>query len=170
MAREAVIVVDMLNGFFKEGHPLYCGEGARKIIPRVVVLLASSPNRKIIYLCDSHDENDLEFKVFPRHCVKGSEEAEIIDELRQFPGEVVPKTRYSGFHNTRLDGILQEEKPERVIVVGVCTDICVKYTVADLRNRDYEVVVPSDCVASFDAEEHRHALRHMEKVLGAKIT
>jgi nicotinamidase/pyrazinamidase len=44
------------------------------------------------------------------------------------------------------------------------------HTVADARNRDYAVEVPVDCVASFDAEAHRWALKHMEKVLGAKLT
>jgi nicotinamidase/pyrazinamidase len=170
MAGEAVIVVDMLKGFLEEGHPLYCGDKAREIIPRVTDLLSVSSGREIIYLCDNHSADDPEFEMFPPHCVKGTEEAEVIEELRQFPGEVVPKTRYSGFFNSRLDQVLENIKPEKVIVVGVCTDICVKYTVADLRNRDYKVVVPADCVASFDQEEHRRALTHMEKVLGVEIT
>ena len=56
-----------------------------------------------------------------------------------------------------------------MIVVGVCTDICVLHTVADARSRDYEVEVPVDCVASFDPEAHKWALQHMERVLGATI-
>ena len=60
--------------------------------------------------------------------------------------------------------------PEKVVVMGDCTDICVLHTVADLRNRDYRVEVPADCVASFDAEQHAWALDHMEKILGAQIT
>ena len=54
--------------------------------------------------------------------------------------------------------------------MGDCTDICVLHTVADLRNRDYKVEVPADCVASFDPEQHQWALDHMDKILGAKIT
>ena len=81
MAGEAFIVVDMLKGFLVEGYPLYCGDEARKIIPRVVSLLSDSKDGKIIYVCDNHSEDDLEFEMFPRHCVKGTEEAEIIDEL-----------------------------------------------------------------------------------------
>ena len=64
---------------------------------------------------------------------------------------------------------LKELKPEKVIVCGVCTDICVMHTIADARNRDYVVEVPINCVASFDREAHVHALKHMEKILGAKI-
>ena len=43
------------------------------------------------------------------------------------------------------------------------------HTMVDLRNRNYSVVIPRDCVASFDPEAHECALKHMEKGLGAKI-
>ena len=56
-----------------------------------------------------------------------------------------------------------------MIICGVCTNICVLHTVADARNRDYPVDVPMDCVASFDEEMHRFALKHIEKTLGAKL-
>jgi nicotinamidase/pyrazinamidase len=107
--------------------------------------------------------------MFPPHCVSGTEEAEIIPELRDYPGEVIAKNRYSGFYNTLLDERLQAIRPDKLIVCGVCTDICVMHTVADARNRDYEVEVPTDCVASFNDDGHRFALDHMDKVLGAKL-
>jgi len=54
-------------------------------------------------------------------------------------------------------------------VCGVCTDICVMHTVGDARDRDYEVEVPANCVATFNPKAHRFALEHMEKILGAKV-
>ena len=42
------------------------------------------------------------------------------------------------------------------------------YTASSARNRDYAVEVPVDCVASFDQEAHRTALKHIENVLGVK--
>jgi nicotinamidase-related amidase len=44
------------------------------------------------------------------------------------------------------------------------------HTAADARNRDYAVEIPVDCVASPDEQEHRFALQHMEKILGARLT
>ena len=105
-----VIVIDMVRGFLEEGHPLYCGERARSIIP---------------------------------------------------------KRRYSCFWDTVLGERLAELQADELVVAGVCTDICVMHTVADARNRGYVVQVPQNCVASFDPEAH--ALKHMEKVLGAQI-
>ena len=51
----------------------------------------------------------------------------------------------------------------------MCTDICIMHTAADARNRDYQVEVPVNCVATFDERMHQFALEHMEKVLGAKL-
>ena len=92
----AVIVIDMVRGFLEEGHPLYCGESARHIIPKVRKLLQReiALGSKVLYLCDYHDPDDLEFNMFPPHCIAGTEEAEIIKELAPYPGEIVPKTRY----------------------------------------------------------------------------
>jgi nicotinate phosphoribosyltransferase len=167
----AVLVVDMLRGFLEEGYPLYCGEAARSIIPHVQRLLEEelAQGSKIFYLCDNHAPDDPEFKMFPPHCVVGTPQAEIIPELAQYPGEVLPKTRYSGFFGTPLEERLAALRPEKIIVCGVCTDICVMHTVADARNRDYVVEVPAKCVASFDPAAHRFALEHIEKVLGAKV-
>jgi len=168
----AVLVIDMLRGFLEEGYPLYCGEPARGIIPNVQRLLERELGQgsKVFFLCDHHAPDDLEFKMFPPHCITGTAEAEVIPELAQYQGEVIPKRRYSAFFDTPLDEKLSQLKPDKVIVCGVCTDICVMHTVADIRNRDYEVEVPVDCVASFDEEAHRFALEHIEKVLGAKLT
>ena len=125
----------------------------------------------IFFICDNHDPDDLEFQMFPRHCVKGTEEAQVIPELGDFVTEenLVPKNRYSGFFDTKLGSRLEELGPEKVIVCGVCTDICVLHTAADARNRDYSVEVPTDCVATFDADAHKWALRHIEKILGARV-
>lgn len=168
----AVLVVDMLRGFMEEGYPLYCGAGARGIIPHIWQLLDEETKKgsKIFFIADCHAPDDLEFRMFPPHCIAGSPESEVILELKRFAARTISKQRYSAFYNTGLEKELQKLKPEKIIVCGVCTDICVMHTVADARNRDYAVEVPVDCVASFDEGAHQWALQHMEKVLGARLT
>ena len=168
----AILVVDMLRGFMEEGHSLYCGDKARHIIPNIQKLLEKELEQgsKVFYLCDRHAPDDPEFAMFPPHCIHDTFEIEIIPELSRYPGEVIPKKRFSSFFDTTLEKELEDLQPEAVVVCGVCTDICVCHTVADARNRDYPVEVPVDCVASFDYKAHISALEHMEKVLGAKLT
>jgi nicotinate phosphoribosyltransferase len=109
--------------------------------------------------------------MFPPHCIEGTTETEVIPDLAaKFPGEIIKKKRYSGFSGTDLAQRLKKLKPEKITIVGVCTDICVCHTAADARALDYNVEVPADCVASFDERAHTYALEHMEKVLGVKIT
>ena len=167
-----VLVVDMLRGFLEPGHNLYSGDDARAIIPNVQRLLdkETSQGSNVIFIHDTHAPDDLEFQMFPVHCVRGTAETELVPELAGYAGEHLEKNRYSAFYNTDLAQRLEAIKPEKVIVCGVCTDICVLHTAADARNRDYTVEVPTDCVASFDAEAHRWALQHMERLLGAALT
>jgi nicotinate phosphoribosyltransferase len=167
----AVLVVDMLRGFLEEGNPLYCGERARRIIPNIQRLLEQEIERgsRIFFLCDHHAPDDPEFSMFPPHCIAGTTETEVIPELAKYPGQVIPKKRFSGFFGTDLDERLKALAPEKLIVCGVATNICVLHTVADARNRDYSVEVPLGCVASFDEKAHHYALEHMEKTLGAKL-
>ena len=168
----AVLVIDMLRGFLEEGRPLYCGDRARAIIPKIQGLLKRELKlgSKVFFICDHHDPDDLEFKMFPPHCIAGTPEAEVIPELTKYHGEIIPKKRYSAFFGTPLEKKLKDLRPEKIIVCGVCTDICVMHTVADARNRDYDVEVPVDCVAAFDEKAHNFALEHMEQILGAKLT
>lgn len=167
-----VIVGDMIRGFCEEGYNLYLGQPVREIIPRIEQLLREEKEKgsHIIFLADTHDPDDLEFRMFAPHCIRGTEEPEVIPELREFAEEVIPKRRFSGFFETNLDQRLRELKPGKIIIVGDCTDICVYFTAADARARDYEVEVRADCVATFDDEAHRFALRQMERVLGVNVT
>ncbi|MFC1979785.1 cysteine hydrolase family protein [Chloroflexota bacterium] len=167
-----VLVIDMTRAFLEEGHALYCGDKARSIIPKVQRLLERelAQGAAVLFLNDHHERDDLEFKMFPPHSIAGTAETEIIPELAEYPGEVIPKKRFSAFYGTTLDERLNQLKPEKVIFSGVCTDICVMNTVADARNRDYQVEVPVDCVASFNEAAHEWALQNMEKGVGAKLT
>ena len=166
-----VLVSDMLRGFLEEGYPLYCGERARRIIPKIQRLLEGELSRgsEVFFLCDHHDPDDPEFKMFPPHCIAGTTEAEVIPELAVYPGEIIAKRRYSGFFETQLEEKLKQLQPDKLIVCGVLTNICVMHTTADARNRDYEVEIPVNCVASPDAAAHRFALEHMDSVLGARL-
>lgn len=170
----AVIVVDMLRGFLESGYPLDCGDTARAIVPAVRRRIEAEMARgaTILWVADNHAPDDTEFAIFPPHCIRGTAESAIIPALTDLvdPANLLPKTRYSGFYGTDLDARLARFRPDIITIVGVCTDICVLHTVADARNRDYTVVVPADCVATFDPDAHLFALDHMHRVLGATVT
>jgi nicotinamidase-related amidase len=57
-----------------------------------------------------------------------------------------------------------------LILTGIATNICVLFTANDAYMRDFNLVIPRDCVASNTKEENEHALKLMEQVLKADIT
>jgi len=184
MVRNILIVVDMLNDFINEDGALYCGPTASAIVPAVEKIVKEFREREdpLIFLMDAHKEDDIEFKRFPKHCVKDTEGAKIISSLIKNPSRrefYIEKTRYSGFYGTNLETILANIKTifgmmakdviDTVEVVGVCTSICVMDTVGGLANRDYKIRVHKNCVADFDQEMHKMALSRMELLYGAEV-
>lgn len=172
MPQRALIVVDMLNDFVDEKGALYCGPTARDIISFIRGRI--DDYRKggdlVIYLQDSHAQDDKEFEKFPKHSVTGTWGHKIVPELAPEQGDIVlRKRRYSGFFETGLGDLLKKHEIRDVEVVGVCTNICVMDTVGGLANRDYSVTVPKAGVADFDPGFHEFALKRMDKIYGAKI-
>jgi len=167
-----LIVVDMLFDFIDPKGALFCGPTAAAIVPRVRALIDEfrSAGDAIVYLADSHDPDDAEFKRFGRHAVAGSPGARVIKALEPRVGDVVvAKRHFSGFYDTRLDEVIRGIAPGEAHLAGVCTSICVMETAGDLVDRGYPVVVHADAVADFDQEQHSCALKRMEKVLGVRL-
>lgn len=178
MTGRVLIVIDVQEGFTRQGN--LASERTTAALPRIreIVEKERAEGTPVIFTKDSHREGDPEFEMFPPHCIVGTPEHDLAEELRDFEPDaaaVVQKTRYSAFHGTRLEEILKDLAPDEIHVIGVCTDICVLHTTADLRNRDYRVVIRKDGVETFDAPGHegedvnRWALSHAESILGAKV-
>ena len=117
----AVLVTNMVAGFLEAGHILYCGDEAREIIPNAQRLIEAeqAAGGSVIFVCDTHDPDDLEFQMFPVHCVRGTAEAEVIPELRGYEGTRLPKHRYSAFFDTELASLLEELRPARGLAGAV---------------------------------------------------
>lgn len=176
MNHRLLIVVDMLNDFINQGGAFDCGKKAREIVPFILRKIGEfvKLGLPIIFLMDTHDPQDLEFQRFPVHCVFGTKGAELIQEIEDLIDEYsfaikVPKSSNNGFFRTNLNSILKDLKPKQVEIVGVCTNICILHTVGELRNRNYNVLIFRDGVASFDPNAHLWALNQMETLMGAEL-
>nr|PZN07670.1 MAG: nicotinamidase [Caldicoprobacter oshimai] len=170
--KKALLVIDMLNDFIKPDGALYIGEAAQRVTKEIETIIGKARQEGIpvIYICDNHRADDAEFNMFKTHCVKETKGAEIIEELTPQPGDyIIPKRRYSAFFGTDLDATLREMGVSELVLVGVCTNICVLYTAADARMLNYEVAVVRNGVASFSQEAHEFALKEMENTLGVKV-
>lgn len=168
---KALLVIDMLNDFVLDGAPLKVLKIERIIEPiKREIEKARSEGYHVVYLCDSHEENDREFELFPPHAIRNTEGSKIIEELKPQGNDIiVRKNTFSGFFNTDLDEILKKLSVKKLIVTGDVTNICILYTVAGAVMRGYKVDVVKDAVIGLNKRDHSFALDQMKRVLKVNI-
>ena len=77
---------------------------------------------------------------------------------------VITKPRVSAFYATPLEVILRSSQVLDLYVCGVATDLAVQSAAKDAHDRDYKVIVVTDCCAAASEEDHTQSLRLIEKV------
>lgn len=82
----------------------------------------------------------------------------------------VLKPKHSAFFATPLDLLLRHLHVRRLIVTGVAADACIAATAAEAHARDYEVLVPEDCVAAQTKAREQRALGQLRDAIGVRTT
>jgi nicotinamidase/pyrazinamidase len=158
---QALLVIDYQNDF-NPGGALAVAEGDR-IAERINALTASGDYELVVATRDWHPPDHGSFTerggTWPVHCVAGTPGAELAPGLDQGRVDVVldkgtdPGTDgYSGFDGTNLAEILHERGIDRVTVVGLATDYCVKNTALDALSEGFGVTVDSTAVRGVDVQ------------------
>jgi bifunctional isochorismate lyase/aryl carrier protein len=62
-----------------------------------------------------------------------------------------------------LDALLQKLGTDRIILAGVNTHACIRVAAIDAYQRDFEVVIVRECVASKDARHHDVTLDYLDE-------
>jgi nicotinamidase-related amidase len=98
-----------------------------------------------------------------RITIKGTRGCQIVSELAVEDSDVcIVKKRYSAFYGTNLDETLAPLRPDALILAGINTHACIRTTAIDAYQRDWKVILASDCVDSYDREHHDISLRYMK--------
>jgi nicotinamidase-related amidase len=169
MKRSALLVIDMLNTLdFPEGRQLL-----RHALPagrNILRLKQKAAARKVpvIYVNDNFGRWRSSWEQVHEICL-GSRGGPLARLLKPAPEDYfVLKPRNSGFFSTTLDPLLRDLRVRRLILTGIAGNICVLYTAHDAHMRGYELVVPSDCIASNTARENQMAIAQMRAAIPVK--
>jgi len=175
--RTALVVVDVQNDFAHPDGSLYV-QGGEQVAGRVNQLVreARAAGAFVVYTQDWHPQQTPHFVdsggTWPRHCVQDTWGARFVEGLA-VDGPVVQKGTggedgYSGFsvrdpetgaeQRTALDRMLRERGIERVVVVGIAQDVCVKETALDARRLGYATAVLADATRPVDPAQGAVAL------------
>lgn len=162
---KALYIIDMNNGFVNFGamaNPEY-----NILVPEQLKLIEKMRNEDqlVNFILEGHKQDALEFKTYPKHCVLGTEEADLIPELIGEQNKDNTKTYHKNCINGMLNRNLQDDikrlkKLREIIVAGVCTDLCVfDFTRTYLRYLDEidkpaKLFVVKNATDTFDAPGH----------------
>jgi len=174
------VIVDFQNDFTPGGALAVAGGDA--IAARVNELAADPRFDLVVATRDWHPADHGSFAgqggPWPAHCVQGSEGAELHPSLDRARVDAVvdkgqdPGTEgYSGFEATNLGELLRDRGIDKLTVVGLATDYCVKNTALDALREGFEVTVDTEGVRGVEVEEgdSERALEELREA-GATVT
>ncbi|HWR66765.1 MAG TPA: isochorismatase family cysteine hydrolase [Bellilinea sp.] len=161
-AHTAIISVDVINGFCTIG-PL-SSPRVEAIVQPIVNLFRKAWDlglRQIVLSQDTHEPDAVEFDAWPRHCVRGTPEAETVDFFKKLPFfdqmVLLEKNSISTGLNAGFNQWLEAHpQVDTFIVVGDCTDLCVYQLAmhlrldANARQLQRRVIVPANAVDTYD--------------------
>jgi nicotinamidase-related amidase len=169
----ALLLIDVINDMDFEGsEPL-----VRQAVPMARRIAALKQRAKAIgvpavYVNDNFGRWQSDFRSVVSHCledgVPGEETARILRP--EDDDYFVLKPKHSAFYATTLDTLLAYLGTRTVILTGIAGNICILFSANDAYMRDFNLVVPADCVISNTPEENEHALEQIRTILKADIT
>ncbi|HEY0379345.1 MAG TPA: isochorismatase family cysteine hydrolase [Pyrinomonadaceae bacterium] len=172
-AEAVLLLIDVINDLeFESGEELL--KHALPMAEKIAALKRRARQAEIptIYVNDNFGKWQSDFNKILKHCLEEDVRGRAVAELLK-PDEddyFVLKPKHSGFFSTTLDTLLEYLRAKTLILTGVAANICVLFTANDAYMRDFNLVIPRDCVASNTEEENEHALTLMEQVLKADTT
>ena len=188
-AKTALLVVDVQNDFADPGGSLYV-KGGEDVVPFATSEIdrALAAGALVVYTQDWHPPSTPHFQkdggIWPVHCVQGTWGAEFHPELN-VKGDIIRKGTggedgYSGFtvrdpqtgaqEGTDLEPLLSRHGIERIVLVGLATDYCVKETALDARSKGFDITILLDGVRGVNLQpgDDERAV-HDAMIAGARV-
>ena len=166
MKRPALIVIDMLCDFLDGWRP----DARERLVQSTKALLTSvrTHDYPVIWVRQEFEPDLRDAFLYMKAkriyvTIRDTPGCQIVPQLSVLPSEVViVKKRYSAFFGTGLDQVLANLKPDALILAGINTHACIRATAIDAYQRDWPVILASDCIGSYDEEHHAVTLRYLQ--------
>lgn len=172
MENRVLIVIDMQNDFLTGS---LANPDALALVPKIKNLMERADWSSIIMTQDTHFYDYLSTaegcKLPIMHCVEGTagwciEETlyrTLKTEIKR-PGITITKNTFGASWSDTYPAHIFGTCPEKIALVGTCTDICVITNVLLLKTRfpETDIIVYEDLCAGSTPEKHRAALEVMK--------
>lgn len=153
-----IFVVDMIEGFVHEGA---LHDEAIHAATMHIESLIRDAEQRVIFIADSHPPKTREFISYPSHCVIGTKESEVIQELQPYVQELMRKNSTNTFTCPDFQLFLKErlKNYRDIVITGCCTDICILQFALCLNawlnehnKTEQRIIIPLSCVDTYHIE------------------
>jgi nicotinamidase-related amidase len=170
--RAAVVALDLLTDFeFPDGPRVRRALTQRA--PAIKQLLARARHNSIpvIYANDNIGPWRSDSAALIARCVESRRSgANLVRSLLPAAGDsIVLKPRHSAFFGTPLTALLDENRADTLILLGISAESCVWMTACDAHTRGMRIVVPLDTIAGASTRAFRATAESLRDVLGARV-
>jgi nicotinamidase-related amidase len=169
-ADTALLILDLISDYEFDGGEVI----ARRVLPiaRRIARLKQRARRAgvpTIYVNDDMGRWRSDFPALVRRCMReGSRGASIVRLIAPDARDYcLLKPKHSGFYATALATVLEYMAATRLILTGTTSHQCVLFTANDAHVRDFELMIPRDCICAASRADTQFALRYFDTVLGA---
>jgi nicotinamidase-related amidase len=106
-----------------------------------------------------------------RMFIKGTPGPLILAELVRDDSDIeIVKKRYSMFYGTGLESLLHKLEIDSLILAGVNTHACIRTAAIDAYQRDFQVTIVRECVASKDLKHHEITMDYLDGGIATLVT
>jgi nicotinamidase/pyrazinamidase len=183
--------VDVQRDFMLPGGKLYV-PGAEKLLPNIRRLTDAARQGRVLLVSHGcfHIANDPEFKIFPPHCLQGTEGSELVpealtEEVARVPNDaaailpedlskyqqiLLEKQTLNIFESRHAEALVRRlGNQAEFVVFGVVTEYCVSFAVKGLLERGRRVAIVQDAIETLKREDGEKTIAELER-LGARVT
>ena len=117
------------------------------------------------------DESRLKVSGIDHFFYPGTQEHEVVDELKPESGEMIfNKNTASPFNSTNIDQILRNMQIESLVITGMATSACVETTARDAADRGYNCIIVEDGCADKFPDSHKMTMINFTRLFGKVST
>ena len=166
----ALLLIDVINDLdFEEGPELL--RHARPMSERLADFKrrVKRTGMPVIYVNDNFGHWRSDFRKLVAHCLnKAVPGKAVVEKLRPEEDDFfVLKPKFSAFYCTTLEILLMQLSIRRLILTGMSGNVCVLFSAADAYMRNFDIIVPEDCIACINPDDKTHILGYMQTVFKA---
>jgi nicotinamidase-related amidase len=169
--RTAVLALDLISDFgFPDGPRVRRALTAQARAIRQLLARARNSAVPVIYANDNVGPWRSDSAALIARCTNSQlAGAELVRSLAPTRSDsIILKPRHSAFYGSPLMALIEDQRVDTLVILGVSAESCVWMTACDAHTRGLRLIVPADTIAGASTRDLHATVQSLHRVLGAR--